>query len=513
MLLLIAGTEVQNAQKFLQQKFLKDSFPKRKLWFGAPELPKFDRKFGIVQNAPVLSALDYTSCYEMMDQFPLEVQKISMKSMLNKIAQRESRVFIFKGPPGCGKTELMSRICKYWAKQYAMRQFSLVLYVNIWDLHQGCSLVDLIDRVFKGSTVSSERICCWIEEEKGNEILFILDGFCHKYLYQSPLQEGNILSTILSGRSSFFKSTVVISTTCSDFVKPFCNNFTQFDILGLSDEQVGKQVIQHFDSERAFNFLSYLAENSEIKGLVSSPGCLIGTVYIFAHISYDNLPVTWIQLYTSLVVLLSEWHKRELSKDLVNSSMQSQFRVTLLQSGRKLIEDLQDLSAAFTKPITHNAKEFDHELPDHNTAVPYLEYFLSSLDSLLNPDHNNLVKILKDDKNVFAYFWYFYAGLGAEFNSELLRQYYWRNLLKTTNCLSEARCITAEHQTDLYFLRPEVYGKVVTTRDIHSILHCLPHMQDPHTVVLDKCFLGTQAVRELIFGVCGEHHSGIRHLW
>ena len=190
-----------------------------------------------------------------------------MKLIMNKIGQRESRVFIFKGPPGCGKTELMSRVCRYWAKCYALRQFSLVLYLNIWDFNQGCSLRDLIYRQFKGSVVSSEKICRWIEEEKGNNILFILDGFCRKYLYRSPLRNEYMFSDILRGRSSFSKSTVVISTTCSHFVKPLCDNFTQFDILGLSDEQIGKQVIQHFDSEKASNFLTYLAENQEINGL------------------------------------------------------------------------------------------------------------------------------------------------------------------------------------------------------------------------------------------------------
>ena len=215
-------------------------FPKRKPWFGAPELPKFDRKLGIIKNAPLLSELDYTSCYEMMDQFPSEIQELSMKLVINKIARTESRVFIFKGPPGCGKTEMMSRICRYWAKQYALRQFSLVMYVNIWDLHRGCSLQDLIDKQFKGSTVFSEKIRRWIQEEKGKEILFVLDGFCHKYLHRRRPLLGDVLYSILSESNNFSKSTVVISTTCSDFVKPFCENFTQLEILGLSDEQIGK---------------------------------------------------------------------------------------------------------------------------------------------------------------------------------------------------------------------------------------------------------------------------------
>ena len=471
-----------------------------------------------MKNVPLLSELDYTSCYEMMDQFPSAIQELSMKSMLNNISQRESRVFIFKGPPGCGKTELISRVCRYWSRHYTLRKFSLVLYVNIWDFHQDCTLPNLIDRQFIGSTVSTKKICRWIEEEEGNEILFILDGFCRKYLYRSPLQKGKTLSDILCGHSCFSKSTVVISTTRSDFIKPLCENFIQFEILGLSDEQIGKQVLQHFGSERAVNFLNYLAENPEIKALVSSPSYLIGTMHVFAHIPYDDLPVTWSQLHTSLVVLISEWHKRELikdlphdslltdfknmflrrgrkvSKDLSTNSLQSQFQNILLANSRKVIKDSRDLITTVGRLLIHNAEDNDHELPDHNSAVPYLDYFLFSLRTFLNPGHKKLDTALKD-KDVFTYFWYK------------------MNVLKTR---FESGYVTAEQQV-LSSITAEVGATVVTTHDMLSFIHCLPYMQDSHTIVLNKSFLGTQAARDLSQFLAADswinNYSGITHLW
>ena len=556
-MLFTSGTELQEALNILQQRFLNDSFFKRKLWSGAPKVSKFNRRFGIIQNVPLLSELDYTSCHEMMGQFSSEIQKLSMKSMLNKIAQKEGRVFLFKGPPGCGKTELISRVCSYWAKRYALREFSLALYVNVWDLHQGCSLKDLIDRQFKCDTIFSEKICHWITEKKGDGILFILDGFCREYLYRSSLTEVDVLYDILSDYGDYCNSTVVVATTCSDFVEPVCSKYIQFDILGLSVEQMGHQVIQHFDTMEAVNFFNYLSENPEIKGLVSSPSYLLGTMYVFSRISYDDLPVTWTQLYTSLVVLVNEWHKSESSKGWAVGSLQSHFKNTLLENGKKVIKNSGDLLTYIGKALIHDAKDHGSELPDHNAAVPYLQYFLFALDTLLNPDHEKLLMdeyeaatqedeedavmdeydavtddevidedgALMDDKEddkklseavtnkcKCAYFWYFLAGLGVEINcKKLLEQY---NILMILNCLSEAEYVTNEQQAELSSLTAEISRTIVITHDIPSIFHCLPYLQDPHTAVLDKCFVGAHAVKQLsrylAVGPLSNDHSGIK---
>ena len=141
------GIEIRKAQDVLQQKFRKDLISKKKLWCGAPKLSKFNRRFGIVKDAQLLSDVDYTCCYEMMNQFSSEIKELSMKAVLNMVTHRKWRVYIFKGPPGCGKTELISRVCDYWARHYALREFILVLYVNIWNLHRGFSLQDVIERL------------------------------------------------------------------------------------------------------------------------------------------------------------------------------------------------------------------------------------------------------------------------------------------------------------------------------------------------------------------------------
>ena len=81
-------------------------------------------------------------------------------------------------------------------------------------------------------------------------------------------------------------------------------------------------------------------------------------MYVFVHISYENFPVTLTQLYTSLVVLVNEWHKGEL-KHFAGVSLQSQFTNTLIEYCRKIVEDSGDFLAKIGKSLIQKAKEFD----------------------------------------------------------------------------------------------------------------------------------------------------------
>ena len=516
---LTPGTEIQirKAQGILRLKFLQDSFFKRKLWLGASNSIHFNRRFGMVQKVPFLSELDCTN-FEMIDRLPSEIQELSMKCMLNKITQRESRVFVLKGPKKCGKTELVSRICSYWAEHHALRKFTLVLYINVLDVQRGCSVQELVEKQFNCNADFSEKICCWIQDNEGNGLLFILDGFCFGWLYDSPLQEGDILHDILFGIRNYSRSTVAVATTCSEFVKPLPTSCIQFEFLGLTEKQVGRGVIQHFDKKQAEYFLCYLGGSPEMKELVSSPIHLLGTMYVFTRISYDDLPLTMTQLYTSLVVLVNQWHKRQLHDENLAKDSMSQFTNCLLKNSRKVIEGSEDLLVAIGRSFTHNAREFEHELP-------YLQYFLFALKAVLNPSCEKIDETLSN-VDAYEYFWLFFAGLEVETDSEqLLQQFHKMNVLTITKCVSESGYLTARQQASLSTLTAEVSRTVATTRDIHSVLHCLPYMKNPHTMVLNKCFLGTQAVKELsrflatdswsnvhTFRVIRKY-SGVRHLW
>ena len=77
-----------------------------------------------------------------------------------------------------------------------------------------------------------------------------------------------------------------------------------------------------------------------------------------------------------------------------------------------------------------NSRIFYCNIAENNSAVPYLQSSLFSVETLFNLDYKKLDKGLDDN----AYFWNFLAGLEVETNGmQLLKQHYQWSTLKMTN--------------------------------------------------------------------------------
>ena len=112
-------------------------------------------------------------------------------------------------------------------------------------------------------------------------------------------------------------------------------------------------------------------------------------------------------------------------------------RIFYWRKCREIIENSGDLLVTIGRSLIHDAEKCDHVLQDRNSVVPYLQYFVCSLltvlelnykedDSIVDEDKDTIV-----DKNACAYFWYFLAGLGIEANcNKLLKQYYQKEHFK-----------------------------------------------------------------------------------
>ena len=449
---------------------------------GAPhcKVKEFTRSLGVVQDTDkLLQNLDYTCHYEMADHYPSNVKTVTVKSFLNNVSERKNRCFLIKGPPASGKTHLMKKVSTYWAKQYALRNFALLLNINVWEYRNCETLYDLIRQMFL-HLPSTDQVCKWIQEKDGDKVLFILNGFNH----QTVIKKGGFFDGLLSG-SILKRSVVVITTSSSQYTRPLdCSrNCTHYEILGLNSSQIARQITQHLTSEDASEFLFYLADNPRIGTLSTFPIYLSMILDVLLSHPNAKLPTTWTEL-VSLVV----------ANQLSISSQSQPLQDTLLETVRAAVA--KDDFPAIVRPfVVESAQHIPYDdQRDHHFPMPLMRFFLHSLLA-----YTAGTTIYHAKRNISNYFYQFLAGHGTNVLYDMVKQHlkvhYEDSILRLSNCLYEAGEASPEEAELLSSMTAAFSYTAVTTGDIHSILDCLKFTQDPHRLSLSHCVLGTSAMK------------------
>ena len=238
----------------------------------------------------------------------------------------------------------MEKVNVYWVQRYALRSFALLLHINIQEYHHCETLYDLIRQLFLHLSLT-DQVCKWVQEEGGDKVLFILDGFNR----QALIMKGGFFDGLLSG-SVLIKSTVVITTTSSRYTQPLdCSrNCAHYEILGLNSSQIARQITQHLAPDDASKFLFYLADNPKIRTLSSFPIYLSMILDVF--LNHPKLPTTWTELLS-----------RFLANQLSISCQLQPLQDTLLETVRLAVA--KDDFLAIVNSLPTNDCKSRHELP------------------------------------------------------------------------------------------------------------------------------------------------------
>ena len=238
-----AEDAVQEIRKLLQEAYLSDeSVP---LWTGAPELLHFDRRLGRVtkDTDQRLRDIDYSSHFETLEHFSSEIQTVSIKLFVNAVAiAKEKDHFLFiKGPPSSGKTALLRRVCAFWARGFCLRKFTLVLWLDLKAHPSGSSDVSLRTLLRYSLPQSSHVVSIqqWLERHGTQDVLIVIDG-----VEGQAYNEWKPFLCLLAGT----KASVILTATSpvQIWYRTQYMNLCQYDMLGLSQDQISKQVIHHY---------------------------------------------------------------------------------------------------------------------------------------------------------------------------------------------------------------------------------------------------------------------------
>ena len=498
----LVGPVVLHASRWLKQQYLThDSWQQ---WREVPNLIQFDQKLGEVttQASKQLKNMDYSNCYyDIKDEFPSCVTPVSMKALVNACTTSDhswssESCILIKGAPGQGKSFLISKLCKYWAKGYGMRNITLMFWVD-------CSLFQNKRMTFNQLLsqllpVETQKISKWIRNKQGKDVVFILDGYDQQ-------QSGGLFANLAS-RSFLLKSVVLIASTCT----PNKISVKQLELLSLSQIQICKQVVHFFSSRpsKVEDLYLHLTNNPDLRLLASMPVYLYTLLFVcdkVFNIPSCELPVTWTELFTNMVLLLLQLtFPKPLRIETPPGSL-SQISNTvqsfLFEVSAVAFENLTSESFLLTSPkartlclknglrLVHlcNKPRYCSEEQHFQFSSPLLKQFLAALHihSQPLPKQAELI-VQKSDSN---FLWQFYAGLVCESYDrfQFLKSYCKKKMIVLASCAYEAGWWAGDILS--------VFRDILTAADVHHIVKT--GHKFPPDLNFEQCVLGRVAVFQL----------------
>ena len=511
----VAVPVVLHASRWLKQQYLiHDSWQQ---WREVPNLIQFDRRLGeLTTSSKQLKNMDYSDCYyDINDEFPSSVTPVSMKALVNACTTSDhswssGSCILIKGAPGQGKSFLISKLCKYWAKGYGMRNITLMFWVD-------CSLFQNKRMTFNQLLsqllpLETQNISKWIRNKQGRDLVFILDGYDQQH-------SGGLFGNLAS-QSFLPKSVVLIASTCT----PNKISVKQFELLSLSEDQISRQVVHFFSSRlsKVEDFYLHLTNNPDLRLLASIPLYLYTLLFVcdkLFDIPSCELPVTWTELFTNMMLLFvqSKFPKLLQTEAPPGSLYQRSNAVQSFLSKVSTIafENLTSESFLLTLPTARSLGHGSGVAPIHicskprycsekqhfQFSSPLLKQFLAALHVHSQPlPKQTKLMVQKSD---LKFLWRFYTGLLSESYDrfQFFKSYYKKKITMLTSCAYEADWWAEDI--------PSVFrDNILTAAEMHHI--AIKGYKYPPDLSFERCVLGRAAVFQLTRQVHTLSQSGQR---
>ena len=369
-----------------------------------------------------------------IDDILKDKEKIEYNEVFSHL-ETGARLFI-EGRPGSGKTTLVHKVSRDWAKnKLQLDSIRLLFLVHLRGFFNDADiqLTDIMKRYYKNeSSVSS--IISHAESNSGEGLCFILDGL-DEY---SPKKKNETMIFQLIKKNILPKSVVIVASRPAAVAQLKKVATKRVEVLGFEKEQIF-QYIENYkfsSTKKSGDLLSYLDQHPNVKHMCYLPIHTAMVCYLFEVLGHD-LPRTETKMYTKFTnytlfrtIKCCEEHNpdTELSADLLEQEKKSlHFRQICKLAYEKTIQRKQymkhDEVKDFFKGVKNNreslglinvdriSEEYGYQGLYTFLHLTFQEYLAAyHISQLKEEEQTKVIKTYGKEKHMQVV-WKFYCGL------------------------------------------------------------------------------------------------------
>lgn len=222
----------------------------------------------------------------------------------------ERVVTLIEGRPGSGKTTLITKVSRDWAKEDILRNVELLILVHLRRFmgRSDLTIADMIGIYCKNNRVVKD-LAEMFERNGGEKVCFAFDGLDE---YISQMEPGKLIHDMIHGYR-LPKASVFITSRPAGSHRLRRNVKRNVEIIGFLKDEITEYITYYYQDNpvKAASLMTYLQNHPNISHMCYLPLHLAMVVYLYEW--DENLPDTETDMYMTFV--LQTLH-RSLEKEL-----------------------------------------------------------------------------------------------------------------------------------------------------------------------------------------------------
>ena len=282
----------------------------------------------LVTNHSVTRDDDFThrTLRQSEDDIPKHKYEVFYEDVFPLVMPSHMSQILISGRPGSGKTVLLTKVSKDWAKGSCLKNFSALFHISLRELISKSDRPGLADVVslFFSSPDRIREVTNAIDKVNGEGVCFALDGLDE---YPNRDTSWDFIMCLIKKTKLPLSSVIITSRPSATSSVPTSTMSCHIEIVGFSQKQVEEYINDYYvsisQSNKAQELLEYLDTHPNVKDMCYLPLHLAMIIYVNQYKKSETLPETESGVYVRFVTHSIVRYVRREKKDEKNVDVET----------------------------------------------------------------------------------------------------------------------------------------------------------------------------------------------